>query len=113
MRTIITLLVLQIPFTVVADSPGVIVDQARLERLRAATMPEFERPISFDSSEADAILSALAVFPPDNPWNIPVDTWPVADNSAEMIELIGADKPLRGTRIWRLFLCRPTRRRST
>lgn len=96
MRSLITLLVLQIPFTVVADSPGVIVDQARLDRLHSTEMPKFERPISFDASEADAILSALEVFPPDNPWNIPVNSWPVADNSAEMIELIGAEKQLRG-----------------
>lgn len=96
MRSLITLLVLQLPLTVVADSPGVIVDQARLDRLRATEMTMFERPISFDDLEADAILSALEVFPPDNPWNIPVDSWPVADNSAEMIELIGAEKPLRG-----------------
>lgn len=96
MRILITLLVLQSLIMAVADSPGVIVDQARLDRLRAATMPKFERPISFDAAEADAILSALEVFPPDNPWNIPVDHWPVADNSAAMIELIGADKPLRG-----------------
>ncbi len=111
MRTIITLLVLQLPFTVFADSPGVIVDQARLERLRAATMPEFERPISFDSSEADAILSALAVFPPDNPWNLPVDTWPVADNSAKMIELIGADKPLRGNADMAFVLVPPNQKK--
>lgn len=111
MRTLITLLVLQIPFTVFADSPGVIVDQSRLERLRAATMPKFERPISFDTSEADTVLSALEVFPPDNPWNIPVDTWPVADNSAEMIELIGADKPLRGNADMAFVLVPPNQKK--
>ncbi|MCY2973206.1 MAG: hypothetical protein NTW52_00915 [Planctomycetota bacterium] len=111
MRTLITLLVLQIPFTVVADSPGVIVDQARLDRLRAATMPKFERPIFFDASEADAILSALEVFPADNPWNIPVDTWPVADNSAEMIQWIGADKPLRGNTDMAFVLVPPNQKK--
>ena len=84
------------PLTVVADSPGVIIDQARLDRLSAATMPTFEEPVPFDTEQADAILSALEVFPPDNPWNIPVDTWPVANNSDAMINAIGAEKPLRG-----------------
>ncbi len=74
-------------------------------------MPKFERPISFDTSEADVILSALEVFPPDNPWNIPVDKWPVADNSAEMIALIGADKPLRGNADMAFVLVPPNQKK--
>ena len=96
MRCIVVLLLLHLPFTLLAESPGVIIDQTRLDRLGVAKMPSFEQPIPFDSEQADAILSALEVFPADNPWNIPVDTWPVASNSAAMIEAIGADKPLRG-----------------
>lgn len=80
----------------VADSPGVIVDQARLDRINAATTPSFERPIPFDTEQADAILSALEIFPPNNPSKIPVDTWPVATNSDAMLKAIGAEKPLRG-----------------
>jgi hypothetical protein len=57
--------------------------------------PALRHPISFDTAAADAILSGLSVFPPDNPWNTPVDDWPVAANSQAMIEAIGADKPLR------------------
>ena len=45
----------------------------RLERLKATVMPKFDRAISFDTIEADEILAAFDVFPPDNPWNIPVD----------------------------------------
>ncbi len=78
-----------------ADPPGVTIDKARFERLKATTMPKFDKPIQFDTPEADAILAALEVFPPDNPWNIPVDTWPVASNSAKMITAIGGNKPLR------------------
>jgi hypothetical protein len=96
MRNILFLLLLLIPLTVVADSPDVIIDQARLNRLGAATMPNISEPISFDTEQADAILSALEIFPPDNPWNIPIDTWPVAENSAAIIEAIGLGKPLRG-----------------
>lgn len=58
-------------------------------------MPAIREPVLFNSAESDAILSAPETFPPDNPWNIPVDTWPVAENSAAMIEAIGADTPLR------------------
>jgi len=78
-----------------ADAPGVEVDQTRLARLRAAKMPAFDHALQFDNPRADAILSALEIFPPDNAWNIPVDAWPVAPNSAEMIAAIGGNKPLR------------------
>jgi hypothetical protein len=64
-----------------AAIPGFSVDQTRLDRLRAARMPAFDRPLMFDTPEADAVLAALEVFPPDNPWNLPVDQWPVAANS--------------------------------
>jgi hypothetical protein len=33
------------------------------------------------------------LFPPDNPWNLPVDTSPVDPKSDQIIALIGADKP--------------------
>jgi hypothetical protein len=32
-------------------------------------MPEVTRPVLFNTPEADRILAALQVFPPDNPWN--------------------------------------------
>ena len=70
-------------------------EQSRLARLKAAKMPKFDRALQFDSPEADAILSALEVFPPNNPWNTPVDNWPVAANSKAMIAAIGGSKPLR------------------
>ena len=78
-----------------AELPGGVINQERLARLKAATMPKFDQPLHFNSPEADAILAALEVFPADNPWNIPVDAWPVAPNSKEMIAAIGGAKPLR------------------
>jgi hypothetical protein len=78
------------------DTPGNLrIDQDRLDRLKAAKMPKFDHPLPFNTPEADAILAALEVFPPDNPWNIPVDAWPVAANSPAMIAAIGGNKPLR------------------
>ncbi|MDP6059014.1 MAG: hypothetical protein QGH33_08975, partial [Pirellulaceae bacterium] len=38
-------------------------DPARLARIRAAKMPKFTQPLMFNTPEADAVLSALEVFP--------------------------------------------------
>jgi len=70
-------------------------DPVRLERIRAAKMPKIDKPILFDTPEADAIVSALEVFPPDNPWNLVVEDWPLNPNSKNIIESIGASKKLR------------------
>ena len=57
--------------------------------------PTIRQPVMFDTPEADRILAALQVFPPDNPWNQDVSRWPVHPNSRNIIASIGADKPLR------------------
>ena len=49
----------------------------------------------FNTPEADAICSALEVFPPDNPWNQVVEDWPLHPNSGRIIASIGVDDPLR------------------
>src|SRR5947207_12475502 len=58
------------------------------------TMPAITQPVMFNTTEADKILAALQVFPPDNPWNEDVSKLPVHPVSAKMIAGIGADKPL-------------------
>jgi hypothetical protein len=70
-------------------------DPARLARIRAARMPKITKPVLFDTPEADAIVSALEVFPPDNPWNLVVADWPLHPNSKNIIASIGASKPFR------------------
>src|SRR5262249_36466201 len=70
-------------------------DPARLARIRAARMPKLDKPILFDTPEADAIVSALEVYPPDNPWNLVVEDWPLHPNSRNIIASVGADKPFR------------------
>jgi hypothetical protein len=57
-------------------------------------MPAITRPVMFDTPEADAILAALQVFPPDNAWNQDISGLPVSRNSAAMIAGIGAEKAL-------------------
>ena len=57
-------------------------------------MPTITAPVMFDTPEADRILAALQVFPPDNPWNQDISGLPVHRDSARMIAVIGPDKPL-------------------
>ncbi len=70
-------------------------DLGRAARLKGAKMPAITAPVMFNTPEGDAIVSALEIFPEDNPWNVAVDEWPVAKNSKAMIATIGASKPLR------------------
>src|SRR5262249_23545042 len=93
----VDLLITPIPLKGSALAPPVKVggDPARLERIKAAKMPKFDKPVLFNTPEADAILSALEVFPPDNPWNLVVSDWPLHPNSTNLIASIGGDKPMR------------------
>lgn len=70
-------------------------DPARLERIRAAKMPEIKHVVLFDTPEADAILSAMEIFPANNPWNLVVSDWPVHPRSNEIVASIGREKKLR------------------
>ena len=70
-------------------------DPNRLARILAAKMPGITNPVMFDTPEADAVLSALEVFPPDNSWNQVVSDWPLHANSKDIIASIGPEKPLR------------------
>jgi hypothetical protein len=70
-------------------------DPARLERIRKATMPKIDKPVEFDTPEADAILSALEIYPPNNAWNLVVEDWPLHPNSQKIVASAGADKPFR------------------
>jgi hypothetical protein len=57
-------------------------------------MPRITKPAMFDTPEADAIVAALQVFPPDNAWNQDISTLPVAADSKVLVDTIGADKHL-------------------
>src|SRR5215470_16099744 len=54
--------------------------------------PKITRPVMFDTPEADRILAALQIFPPDNPWNQDISMAPAPANSAAIIASIGKDK---------------------
>ena len=57
--------------------------------------PAVTAPIMFNTERADAVLAALQVFPPDNPWNQRVDRWPLHPNSKAIVASVGRGKPLR------------------
>ena len=65
-----------------APKNKVTIDPKRVERICAAKMPTITKPVMFDTPEADAIVSALEVFPPDNALNQVITDWPVHPNSA-------------------------------
>src|SRR5262249_60703133 len=58
-------------------------------------MPTITKPVMFDTPEADAILAALQVFPPDNPWNQDISSLPVHKDSAAIVASIGTAEPLQ------------------
>src|SRR5512147_3318894 len=62
---------------------------------RRPAMPKITQPVLFGTPEADRILAALQVFPPDNPWNQDISSLPVHKDSSAMIAGIGADKSLQ------------------
>src|SRR5712692_9798310 len=74
-----------------AISTATLFAAARRER---PPMPKIARPVMFDTPEADKILAAMQIFPPDNAWNQDISSLPVHKDSAAMIASIGPDKPL-------------------
>jgi hypothetical protein len=57
-------------------------------------MPKITAPVMFGTPEADRVLEALQVFPPENPWNQDISALPVAKDSAPLVASIGAEKAL-------------------
>ncbi len=94
-----------------ADGKPVGGDPARLARIRGAKMPAITKPVMFNTPEADAILAALEVFPPDNPWNQVVEDWPLHPSSQRIIASIGPEKPFRYNPDMGFVLVPPDQRR--
>src|SRR5437764_14650315 len=53
--------------------------------------PVVTTPTLFNTSQADAIISAMQIFPVTNPWNEDISRRPLLANSAAMISQIKAD----------------------
>ncbi|MGI8982448.1 MAG: hypothetical protein ACR2FY_24715 [Pirellulaceae bacterium] len=63
--------------------------------LAVDTPSKVAKPTLFNTKEADSIVSAMQIFPADNPWNADVSKWPLHKNSDAIVASIGNDKPLR------------------
>ena len=63
-------------------------------RANAQAKPEFDfdKPIMFNTPEADRIVSKLKVFPANNPWNEDISKLPAHPNSRKIIATIGPEK---------------------
>src|SRR5262245_51139840 len=57
-------------------------------------MPKITAPVMFNTPEADAILSAMQVYPANNPWNEDISKRPVHPNSKNIVASAGLEKPL-------------------
>ena len=57
-------------------------------------LPPIAKPVMFNTPEADKILAAMQIFPPDSPWNEDISNRPLRKNSKEIVAGIGADKRL-------------------
>ena len=77
----------------------------------AAPKVVLDRPIMFNTPEADRILEKLQAFPKDNPWNTDVSRWPAHPNSDRIIASIGRDKPLRYNPDMAFILVPPNQKR--
>lgn len=55
------------------------------------TLPAVTNAILFDTSNADAVVSAMQIFPVTNPWNEDISQRPLLTNSDAMIAQIMAD----------------------
>ena len=58
------------------------------------SVPPIEKPLMFDTPEADRVLEALQVFPRDSPWHEDIRARPRHPQSDAMVRGIGADQPL-------------------
>jgi hypothetical protein len=57
-------------------------------------MPAITRPVMFNTPQADRILAALQVFPPDNPWNEDISGRRLLPNSRQLVASVGEEKRL-------------------
>ncbi len=55
-------------------------------------LPAFNKPILFNTPEADAIVSAMQIFPVTNAWNEDITKRPVHPDSAKIVTAIGEKK---------------------
>lgn len=102
-----------VPWTLVTAALLVLAETAAAQEGKPAvkpgkTLPPIKEPILFNTTEADAVVAAMQVFPPDNPWNADVSQWPRHPDSDVIVASIGKDKPLRYNTDMAFVLVPPT-----
>src|SRR6266404_762010 len=65
--------------------------------------PTVATPTLFNTPQADAIVSAMQIFPVTNPWNEDISRRPLLSNSATMISQMKSDLPSASNRKLKLF----------
>lgn len=63
-------------------------------RAKLKGMPKFDKPLMFNTPEADAVLKHVQLFPANSPFNEDVSGRPVAANSAAMVATMSGRKNL-------------------
>ncbi len=89
MKTLLAILSLIVSLSVFSTEERVNHEGRKLPALSPVTAP-----ILFNTPEADAILSAMQIFPKDSAWNEDISKRPVLPESDKMIAQIGAAKHL-------------------
>src|SRR2546423_12005735 len=82
--------------TLVLTAIGVALAGAAQERINQegrilGPAPVVTTPTLFNTSQADAIVSAMQIFPVTNPWNEDISRRPLLSNSAPMIAQLKSD----------------------
>jgi hypothetical protein len=101
----------KLSFLVCAAIVAGLVGSAAARQRGRPPLPAITKPVMFDTPEADKILKALQVFPPDNLWNRDVSRWPVHRNSRAVVGSIGPSKPLRENTDMGFILVPPDQKR--
>lgn len=72
---------------------------------------KIDRPILFNTPEADAILEKLSIFPPGDTWHQDISRWPKHADSDAIVDSMGGDKPLRCNYDMNFVIVPPDQRR--
>ncbi len=70
-------------------------------------IPDFKKPLLFNTAEADVVLAKLQVFPKNNPWNEDISARPVHPDSDKMIAAVGANRRIGFNRDMAFILVPP------
>ena len=57
-------------------------------------IPNLTRPVLFNTTTADRIISSIQILPKNNPWNEDISERPILPNSDEIIATMEPDNPL-------------------